>query len=421
MEQRGITMSRKRLEESEREYGEESKRCHRVCVEVSGGQIDKLPVSGNSNALKHVIFDVFKLKSNKRTEKGSESLDRTVLEHWLATLPVRSKAYRFVHNLQAYRKRMTALNYMASYRRFWLPIKDGFAVMHPSLNPTGTGTLRFSSSNPNEQNISKQEGFNLRYCFGPAPGRVWYSMDYVNLELHIPAYEADERDVIYVFEHPDEPPYYGSYHLLVADLLHPELFKQHGKNFKKIFESTWYQWVKNGNFAVIYGAQRDTADRTYHAPGAFDKIQHRFPKIAALAKMQIELADKRGYVETMPDKTVDPERGYPLLCSRSRWGKVSPTVPLNYHVQGTAMWCTMKAMIRCHEFLEASRGAVDAYMIMQVHDEIVFDFPRREVDYPQAVRVLKALMEQSGDDIGVPTPVSVERHDETWSEGASDA
>ena len=49
--------------------------------------------------------------------------------------------------------------------------------LHTSLNMCGTDTLRWSSNNPNSQNISKKEGFNLRYAFGPAPGREWWSLD----------------------------------------------------------------------------------------------------------------------------------------------------------------------------------------------------------------------------------------------------
>ena len=150
--------------------------------------------------------------------------------------------------------------------------------MHPSLNCCGTDTLRWSSSQPNEQNISKLEGFNLRYAFGPAPGREWWSLDAQNIELRITAYEADEEELVEVFLHPERPPYFGSYHLVVFDVLHPDLFAKHGESCKNIFASTWYQWTKNGNFALIYGAQKETADRTYRVSGAYEKIRRRFRK-----------------------------------------------------------------------------------------------------------------------------------------------
>jgi DNA polymerase I-like protein with 3'-5' exonuclease and polymerase domains len=280
---------------------------------------------------------------------------------------------------------------------------------------------------------SKTEGFNLRRCFGPKPDREWWSLDAKNIELRIPAYEAGEKDMIYVFEHPNDAPYYGSYHLLVCALLHPQLFKQHGKAFKEVFESTWYQWAKNGSFAVIYGAQRETADRTYHVIGASDKIRHRFPKIAKLADKQIELANQRGYVETIPDKYIDPARGYPLLCSRSEYGGVNPTTPLNYHVSGTAMWWMNGAMIRCYDKLaEWRRVGFSGFITLQVHDELIFDFPRinlfgvdgKMIADPKAtnlgkIRVIKQLMEMGGEGIGVPTPVSVKYIIDSWDRGVT--
>ena len=141
-------------------------------------------------------------------------------------------------------------------------------------------------------------------------------MDAKNLELRIPAFEAGETDLMYVFNHPNDAPYFGGYHLVIFDLLHPEKFKEHGKHCKDLYESTWYQWIKNANFAILYGCQKRKADQTYHISGAFDKVSHRFPKIAQLAQKQMSFAIRNGYVETIPDRTVDPERGYPILASR---------------------------------------------------------------------------------------------------------
>lgn len=295
--------------------------------------------------------------------------------------------------------------------------------LHPNLNPVGTDTLRWSSSSPNSQNISKKESFNLRRCFGPMPGREWWSMDGKNLELRIPAYEAGETELIYVFDHPDDPPYYGSYHLVVFDALHPELFRQHGKKVKDLYESTYYQWIKNGNFACIYGAQRKKADQTYHLVGAYDKVRDRFPKIAQLSDRQKRLAEQRGYVETIPDATVDPQRGYPILASRTEDGRVSPTTPLNYHISGTAMQWTCMAMIRCQQQIKAwNTEGWDGFMTLQVHDELVFDAPAGSGPEPWKTNLakmirLKELMQEGGKGIGVPTPVSMEWHADSWATG----
>jgi DNA polymerase I-like protein with 3'-5' exonuclease and polymerase domains len=449
MKNRGITLNYDRLEELYSTYTEKSAQAGCVCINVakSFGVALELPKSGNNKSLTEFVFGPLGLKSHKRSKKtGKPSMDKSVLEEWEATLPKHSKALAFVRALKGKRKRDTALSYLEGYERFWLELRDTtegrrtddkagvWRVLHPSLNPTGTDTLRWSSSNPNEQNISKQEGFNLRYCFGPAPGREWWSLDAKNIELRIPAYEAGETEMIDLFENEDREPYYGSYHLLIFDTLHPDKFAKHSIDCKKVYESTWYQWTKNGNFAVQYGAveQSGTADRAYHVPGAQKRIQKRFNKIRKLNELMVKHAQEYGYVETIPDRTIDPKRGYPLLCSRTNYNRVLPTVPLNYHVQGTAMWWMMKAMIRCQEYLDEDnrryKPAYRAYMVMQVHDELVFDFPKRKPfgnkkdtvsGNLHKIKQIQDLMERGGDDIGIPTPVDIEYHPDNWSEGVS--
>jgi DNA polymerase I-like protein with 3'-5' exonuclease and polymerase domains len=452
MEVRGLTVSEYNLEELEQEYREESDACAAVCVNVAGelGYDLSLPKGGVNNSLRSFLLDHLRLPPVRphKAKTTNPTLNAAALAHYLDVLPERSLQRAFIRNLLDKRRRDTAVQYMMGYRRFWLPLVDaagalvdGWWVLHPSLNPTGADTLRWSSSFPNEQNISKREGFNLRRCFGPAPGREWWSLDAKNIELRIPAYESGEEAFIALFERENEPPYFGSNHLLIAHLLHPKEFEAcvdeqgqlDGRIFKKRYASTLYQRTKNGNFAVQYGAvDRDdgtgTADRAYGVPGAQARIKARFTKQEALNQKWIKFAERHGYVETMPSKFVDPARGYPIMCSRTEWGRIKPTVPLNYHVQSTAMEWTQSAMIRCDERLAAWRRdeSLDAHMILQGHDELVFDFPRATdpVKDParsnlRRLRTIQSLMEVGGDDIGVPTPVGVEYHSSTWAEGVT--
>lgn len=478
MECNGVTVNQERLLLKKAEYQEESERLNESCVAIAKGyQWDlTLPKSGNNHSLKHFVFgepckecngeglievvsegatwwkpcetcystgigrknlNLPILKTSKKT--GEPSFDKKVIEQYVATLPYHNRQWKFVKNISDKRSRDTAIQYMTSYERYWVPVYivnaktgAGWYRLHSSLNPTGTDTLRWSSNNPNEQNVSKKKGFNLRYCFGPRPGREWWSLDAQNIELRIPAFEAPEPEMVSLFLDPNSPPYFGSYHMLIFDTLHPDKFRQYGMDCKEVFESTWYQWTKNGNFAVQYGAQEysGTADAAYHIPGAQSIIMSRFTNIKRLSDGYLDYANKYGYVETLPDKTVDPERGYPLLCTRTEYGGILPTVPLSYHTQGTAMQWMGKAMIRCDEYLKNdNRGKSEkdlAIMTLQVHDELVFDFPRREnpkksgadryTNLPK-VRELQALMAQGGDDIGIPTTVSCKLHLDSWDEG----
>lgn len=454
MESRGITVSADRLNELTTKYQQESDEAHARCVDIAKGYgYDlELPKSSMNKNLSTFCFEVMKLQPlrNPKAKTENPTFNKAAVEHYLSTLRPNSRELRFVQSLSGKRSRDTALGYMQSYQRFWRAVEKGWYRLHPSLNCTGTDTLRWSCQQPNEQNISKKEGFNLRYAFGPAPGREWWSLDAKNIELRLPAYESGEEEMIALFEQPNDAPYYGSNHLLIAHILHPELFEAcrdgdgnlDGRIFKKKYESTWYKRVKNGNFAVLYGAVDKpggwgTADRAYGVQGAQSRIKSRLAKMEELNQKCIRFANKHGYVETMPDRTVDPDRGYPINCTRTEYGRILETVPLNYHIQGTAMQWMNKAMVRVQAKLDEWRKSTgfDGYLIMQVHDELVFDFEKskkhpKEVEHDKnmfrrgqsnlwRIRIIQKLMEQGGEDVGIPTPVSAEFHEHNWSEGVT--
>jgi DNA polymerase I-like protein with 3'-5' exonuclease and polymerase domains len=476
METYGVTAIVPNLDELTDDYEEVRFQAETKCVNLAAsyGYELTLPKGGVNNSLREFMFNVLNLEQIKghKAKTDAPTLDKKAMEHYSLTLPQKSRELLFIKTLLKKRARDTAISYMESYRRFALSFGDykEYLLLHPNLNPTGTDTLRWSCNNPNEQNISKREekcdrckgkspekescaycggtGWefrSLRYCFGPAPGREWYSLDARNIELRLPAYEAGETEMIALFEEEDAPPFFGSNHMLVFSILWPELWnaalKEHGPNdaWKACKKLPQYQWTKNGNFAVQYGAvdREDglgTADRAYHLPGAQSRIKARFKKMTKLNDWCIAFATKHGYIETMPDRTVDPARGYPLLCTRTQWGQILPTVPLNYHIQGTAMWWMGKAMIRVQAQLDEWNKGLSKeeirqrgyFVAMQVHDEMVFDFPKRghpKTDPKRSnlarVKVLQKLMEEGGNDIGIPTPVSIEYNERNWSEGVA--
>lgn len=464
MECHGVTLSKQRLDELRTEYSEESVKAGRVCINTakSLGYDLELPKTGNNKSLLQFCFGRPREASAKgigpkipdylddsgepivdhflnlpivgKTDSGKPSLDKVAMGEYApfnqrsgeprefiqGALEIGSLRHAFIVNLGDKRKRDTALQYLDGYERFMLPLEDSdeWFVMHPSLNPTGTDTLRWSSSNPNEQNISKQEGFNLRYAFGPAPGREWWSLDYQNIELRIPAYESGEQKMIDLFEKPDDPPYFGSYHLLNASIVYPDLFwplaEQEGA-FKKKYNATWYHRCKCGGFAIQYGCQEKKADQTFQKAGSYRMIKEKMPKVAELNEKYVAMANRLGYVETLPDKNVCPERGYPILCSRSMWGGISPTVPFNFHIQSTAMWATMKAMIRVADHFD--RQFPEARIALQVHDELVIDLPfkAKRGNIPR-VRKVAQLMRESGKDIEIPLTVGISYHPKNWGE-----
>lgn len=247
-----------------------------------------------------------------------------------------------------------------------------------------------------------------------------YSFDAAGIELIIPAKLADETEVLDVMLNPDRGPYFGSYHLLIFDTLHPELFAKHGKACKQLFEDTWYQWCKNGSFARQYGAQERKVDATYRVPGAYRKIAARFPKIDALNRAVIAGANRDGCVFTVPDREVDVDHGYQIVCRRNARDTIPPTVPFAYFVSGTAGWWMNRAIAKVDQLVEGWRRdeGFDAHTVATVHDELVVELPARDGNgNVERVRTIRKTMESCGTVMGIPTPVKSERHRETWAVG----
>ncbi|MCH7955360.1 MAG: TonB-dependent receptor, partial [Candidatus Marinimicrobia bacterium] len=292
--------------------------------------------------------------------------DVTATENITDDGSARSKSAVFLKSLSSSRKYGYGLSIMEGYERFMLPIDDDTYVVYPRLDPVGSSTLRWTSRDPNEHGVSKA----TRGVFGPATGRCWASLDYSNLDLRIAAYDAGESEMIELFEKPDKGPYFGSYHLLVFDILHPDEFREHGVKCKEVYGDTLYKWTKAGNFAIQYGAMEGngTADAAYHVEGAQALIAGRFEKISQLNQRQVDIANDRGYVETIPDKELGTAIGYPVRVVRGSSGKVKETQPLNYRVSSTAMWVFCRAMVEVHDYLDGLDGW---RMIAMVKDEII--------------------------------------------------
>lgn len=478
MESRGVTLSEKRMDEIYKQYSAEAYTKATVCLNLAesfGFGLD-LPKGGAVNkSLRVFCFDVMQLEPvrNPKAKTLAPCLDtKNAIPHYLDTLPRNSRERLFVQNLVDKRSCDTATGYMDQYRHYGVPSDaircPEFLCLHPSVNPAGTDTLRFSFSNPNSANIGTQETLckecdgeacdecnhtgkarrSPRYPFGPPPGREWWSFDAQNIELRIPAYESGEEELIALFEKPNQPPYYGSEHLLNFSIVYPDIWAEAVAKVGLDKAGPWikkhrlqdYKRVKNGDFAIGYGAVdradgTGTADRSFGRPGSQARLKAKFARKEKLNQKWIRFAEQHGYVETIPDRTVNPKRGYPLLCKRTDWGDILPTVPLNYHVQGSAMWWTSKAMIRVYEFFERlNRGELflgrkwpgGYYIVLQVHDELDLDMPsgRGKAPMPYGYNLpiakeVKRLMELGGEDIGIPTPCGVEFHEQNWSEGVT--
>jgi DNA polymerase-1 len=338
--------------------------------------------------------------TKNKKKKTPSTGDKEALKPLMLTLHHESREYKFIQHLQNVRKLANSINFLGAYHRGGFTVCRGWLRLHTTINITGPRTTRFSTSGPSQQNVSKQDDYNLRSIFGPAPGREWWSIDQSNVEMRLFAYCSGDKKLIKAFEDG------YAVHLIFAEILYPREFAEcvrDGVSFKDRYKSTFYQWIKNGNFALIYGAGEDKANATYRLPGAYDKIRKYLPLVDQFIRKMYDLGMSQGYVELLG--------GYRLQVPRS-----DPHKAANYFIQGSAAWAIQVAMNRIWEYLYPIRQQYK--MFLQVHDELDFDFPLALPGVNESIiRHIGCIMEQSGDDISIPLPVEISRHPETWAKG----
>lgn len=487
MERRGVTYILPELLSMEARQEQDIKVASDKCLEIAATMREEtlvgprqcfldLPKGSSNNAsLTRFFFGALGMPVLAWTEGGESgnrkpSLTKDLLAEYKSMADLTDVQREFVSALASSRKKAKSQDFLAAYRKHGLPVGGtDYCVLHPSLNATATATTRLSCTNPNLQQVSKVEieceaclGEGCEVCggtgkdqqsvrtiFGPADGREWWTLDAKNIELRLPAYFAVEQSLIDLFEHPDDPPFYGSKHMLVTSIIFDDLwakemgvltegFKMAGSpdpsldasrkissHIKKKHPKVYHKGKCTG-LAMQYQCGEETADRTAGVKGAYKKTNSFFTKLADLNRKCCNQANRLGYVETIPDKKVDPTKGYPLLCRR-QFGRVIPTVPLNYGPgQGSAGWAMIRFMNESQEVLDdikLEEPVFDGYICLTVHDELILDFPSSPKDrdgkpgnLPKAKRI-QAAMEAVGEGLGVPLPVSCEYHPKTWADG----
>lgn len=264
--------------------------------------------------------------------------------------------------------------------------------VHTSYHQTGTATGRLSSSDPNLQNIPIRSdlGREIRKAFCAEKGSVIISADYSQIELRILSHLAEDAALIEAFKRGQDI---------------------HRTTAAKIFgvppdqvSDTLRSRAKAINFGIIYGMgpqrlARETGVSMSEAKEFIEKYFAGFPGVRTFIDTAIKKARENGFSTTM----VGRRRPIPELQSKNRQEMASAeNVAVNSPVQGSAADLIKKAMIMIsHEF---EKQNLRSKMIMQVHDELVFEGPKNEAD--QVMKTIKLCMETAMD-LTVPLVVDV--------------
>ncbi|MFS8638477.1 MAG: DNA polymerase I [Gemmatimonadota bacterium] len=322
---------------------------------VAGGEFN----IASTPQLREVMFERLGLPVIKKTKTGP-STDASVLEELAA------QGHEFPRLLLEYRQ----LDKLKGTYVDALPklVNPETGRLHTNFNQTVAATGRLSSADPNLQNIPirTEIGAEIRKGFVPADGHVFMAADYSQIELRILAHLSGDPAFVEAFRRGVD--IHRQTAALVFDVLPDEVTPQMRAAAKTI------------NFATIYGIgpfalSRQLGTSVTEARQFIDAYFKRFPGVRRYLDEQIEHAREHGYVETLSGR----RRYIPEIHSDNfsvrQFGERAAT---NAPVQGTAADIIKLAMIDIHSALEASRARTR--MLLQVHDELVFEVPRDELD-----------------------------------------
>lgn len=274
--------------------------------------------------------------------------------------------------------------------------------LHTHLNQTGTTTGRMSSDSPNLQNIPVREGYGeaIREAFVTTPGHTWVSCDYSQIEMRVLAVMAEDEELIKIFREGKDV--HSSVAARVFRVPEPEVTKDMRRKAKVI------------NFGIIYGMgvqalRKNLGTDLKEAKEFYEQYFASFPKIGLFFEGVKEYARKYGYTKTYFGR----RRYFPDIKSHVPYLRASAErMAMNAPLQGTAADLIKIAMQNSEEKL-AERGlAGRAHLILQVHDELIYEVEHEVVK--EVVAIISEAMENAAH-VAVPLSVSV-KTGRNWKE-----
>ncbi|MDP8257268.1 MAG: DNA polymerase I [Candidatus Alcyoniella australis] len=335
-----------------------------------------------------ILFEKLGLPVIKKTKTGP-STDVSVLEQLapLHELPQMLLEYRSMSKLKGtYADALPGL------------INPHTLRIHTSFNMTSTATGRLSSSDPNLQNIPVRtpEGRRIREAFIAPPGCVLLCADYSQIELRIMARLSGDAGMCDAFERGQDV---------------------HRRTAGEIFDKPPDQVsdeerrrAKTINFGIIYGISafrlgRELGIEVGEAKRFMDRYFERYSGVARYMEQQVEQAREHGYVETLLGR----RRALPDINGRDHNMRMfAERVAVNTPIQGTAADIIKRAMLEVDREIGRVQGA---RMLLQVHDELVFEVPQERAD--ELSQLVVGLMKSASSEVPIEVDVGRGRN---WAE-----
>ncbi|MDD5128288.1 MAG: DNA polymerase I [Candidatus Omnitrophica bacterium] len=367
MEQEGITLDLQLLEELSRDIEKKLIKLIADIYDSSGTQFN----INSPKQLGQVLFEKLKLPIIKKTKTGP-STDEEVLRRLgeKHALPALLLEYRQLTKLKN--------TYVDALPKL---VNPETGRVHTSFNQTGTETGRLSSSNPNLQNIPIKTDIGARIrqaIIASGKDNCLLSCDYSQIELRVLAHLCGDKTLVEAFHSNQD------IHRLTASLIYNISESEVVDNMREV--------AKRVNFGIVYGQSsyglsKDLGIPVMQAQDFIDAYFLRYPKVREFIDAQIHKARSEGFVTTLMGR----RRYIPEINSKNMGiRQFAERQAVNTPIQGTASDLIKMAMVKISERIKKS--GLKSKMILQIHDELVFDLPVKELDV--LARIVKEEMEQ---------------------------
>jgi DNA polymerase-1 len=392
MERRGIAIDSEVLSRLSGDFAQKAAALEAEIHEIAGEPLNP----GSPKQIADILFGKMKLPGGRKTKTGAWSTSASVLDDLAEEghlLPTKILEWRQISKL-----RSTYTDLLPSF------VNPDTGRVHTNFALASTSTGRLSSFDPNLQNIPirTEEGRKIRRAFIAAPGTKLISADYSQIELRLLAEIADIPALKRAFREGTD------IHAMTAS----EMFNVPVKDMPGEVRRR----AKAINFGIIYGISAfglaNQLGISREEAGAYiKKYFERFPGIRAFMDTTKEACRQSGYVTTLFGRKCH----YPdINASNPSIRSFNERAAVNARLQGTAADIIRRAMVRMDEALAQQRLA--AQMLLQVHDELVFQAPENEID--RTIPVVKRVMEEAPlPAVALTVPLHVDAHAaDNWEE-----
>ena len=355
IERQGALISRELLAQQSSELGQRLQQLQAQAHTLAGQEFNL----GSPKQLGHILFEKLQLPVIKKTPKGSPSTAEEVLAELALDYPLPKVLleYRSLSKLKS--------TYTDKLPQMVNPVTGR---IHTSYHQAVTATGRLSSSDPNLQNIPirTEEGRRIRQAFIAPAGYKILAADYSQIELRIMAHLSSDTGLLSAFNEGRDV------HTATAS----EVFEVGLESVS----TEQRRKAKAINFGLIYGMSAFGLAKQLHlgrneAQQYIDRYFARYPGVADYMDRTRALAKEQGYVETLFGRRLY----LPEINARNKMRvQAAERTAINAPMQGTAADIIKRAMLAVDDWLQ--QGKADVRMIMQVHDELVFEVATDEVE-----------------------------------------